>query len=348
MNRIYLILFVFLLASKSALAILIIPLPNVAIPATFQKIIDAYESSTETKAVALASEDKTFGSKQWVIGHFSGMVTQDEANGRAMSSCLQALDQAKKQSVAGKQLYDFGNKTCELYNFKNTKNSSNSNVNTFKSDDCKKYSRGGCSEREKEVAKTSSDNQANSKNNNTEVKTNTSESKITIDLPQGWIVKDFTEAIKRTNPEMYSCNLTINGCFIYWSYPESHIYSLSEFINTTRISHVPSASISNLNLSNVDNIELYGKPAYRYTVTGLVNNIRRYTYQYTFFKIGNKYIKVMLWVPENRYSDLKDIINMVIDSFGDASNPKIYNNFRNQANENKGSEDLSNLPVPMN
>lgn len=326
------------------------PIPNVAIPPGFKAVIDAYEKSTEIKAVALASEDKTFGSKQWVMGHFSGNVSQEEANGRAMSSCLQYLDQEKNKSAGGKPLYNFGNKTCELYKFKNEKNVASSTKNFSTADDCKRYVRGSCVEREPQIINKPTEKQTESKVNTvTETKNNiATESKITIDLPQGWIAKDIPENLKVSNPEMFSCNLTIGGCFLFWTYPEKHIYSLLEFVNTARKAHVPSASLSEISLSDVEIMELYGNTAYRYTMTGLLNKTQKYTYQITFFKLGNKFTKLTLWLPENRYSDTKEIISKVASSFKDLANIKPINNPTNSSDNNKNADDLSNLPAPMN
>lgn len=94
-------------------------MPNLAKPAELQKLIDAYEKSSETKAVAYVSEDKAFGSKQWVWGHKSGMMTQDEANSIAMSTCEASLMKIKSQLAGGKPIYEFGQKRCELYKFAN-------------------------------------------------------------------------------------------------------------------------------------------------------------------------------------------------------------------------------------
>lgn len=96
-----------------------IPIPNLAKPADLQKLIDAYEKSSETKAVAFASEDKTFGSKQWVWGHKSGVMTQDNANSAALQMCEASLSNVKSKLAGGQPVYDFGQKRCELYKFAN-------------------------------------------------------------------------------------------------------------------------------------------------------------------------------------------------------------------------------------
>lgn len=96
-----------------------IPIPNLAKPPELQKLIDAYEKSSETKAVAFVSEDKTFGSKQWVWAHKSGVMTPEEANNIALSACEASLKNVKSQLAGGKPIYDFGQKRCELYKFTN-------------------------------------------------------------------------------------------------------------------------------------------------------------------------------------------------------------------------------------
>lgn len=96
-----------------------IPIPNLSKPPALQTLIDALEKSEETKAVALVSEDKTFGRKYYVWGHHAGRVTQAEADRIAMSQCEAALARAKGMKAGGKELYDYGNKKCELYSFAN-------------------------------------------------------------------------------------------------------------------------------------------------------------------------------------------------------------------------------------
>lgn len=113
------LLIIGILKVNYAHALLLIPLPNLSMPDGFQKIVDAYEKSNQTKAVALASEDKTFGSKQWVIGHYSGPVTQEDANQRAMAACENSLRIAKEQKAGGQSIYNFGEKKCELHKFQN-------------------------------------------------------------------------------------------------------------------------------------------------------------------------------------------------------------------------------------
>lgn len=107
-----------ILLSGSANAwFLIFPLPNVAKPPELQSLIDALEKSAETRAVAFASEDKTFGGKRWVWGRYAGVVSQEEADQRALEMCRRGLAAAKAKTEGGQKLYDFGTKDCELHPF---------------------------------------------------------------------------------------------------------------------------------------------------------------------------------------------------------------------------------------
>lgn len=110
----------FLLGPGSARAwFIILPIPSFQKPAALNNLIDALEKSDETKALAYVSEDKTFGSKYWVWGHYAGHVVQSEADQRAIRACQQSLEKAKAATAGGKELYDFGTKRCELYEFAN-------------------------------------------------------------------------------------------------------------------------------------------------------------------------------------------------------------------------------------
>jgi len=110
--------FVFLTQNANAW-FFFVPIPNVSKPPELQKIIDAYEKSSETKAAAFVSQDKTWGSKQWVWGHESGVMSQEQANRVALRTCENSLAKLKAQTAGGQPVHDFGQKRCELYKFTN-------------------------------------------------------------------------------------------------------------------------------------------------------------------------------------------------------------------------------------
>lgn len=93
------------------------PIPSFAKPVELQSLIEALEKSEETRAVAFVSEDKSFGAKRWLWGKYVGLVSQEEANRRALEICRLGLATAKEKMEGGQKLYDFGNKDCELYLF---------------------------------------------------------------------------------------------------------------------------------------------------------------------------------------------------------------------------------------
>jgi hypothetical protein len=109
---------VFLLSTESQ-ALIIIPLPNLGFPPQLSAIRDALENSTDTKALATAAEDKTFGARMWVWGQAAGKMTQADADDQAMRRCEASLANAKRQAAGGQPLYNFGSKRCELYKFEN-------------------------------------------------------------------------------------------------------------------------------------------------------------------------------------------------------------------------------------
>ncbi len=95
----------------------IFPIPNLAKPTGLQNIIDALEKSTQTRALAYVSEDKTFGGKYWVWGQYAGYVSQEDANSQALTQCENNLARVKAQTAGGQPVYDFGTKRCELHEF---------------------------------------------------------------------------------------------------------------------------------------------------------------------------------------------------------------------------------------
>lgn len=119
MKKILAIITLVLITQNAHAFFFFIPIPNLAKPTALQSLIDAYEKSSETKAVAFVSEDKTFGGKYWVWGHKSGAMTQNDANTAAMQMCEASLLSAKRQLAGGQPIYDFGQKRCEFHKFTN-------------------------------------------------------------------------------------------------------------------------------------------------------------------------------------------------------------------------------------
>ena len=113
-----LVLVSLVLVIQSANALLVfMPYPKPGMPLELQNIIDAYNKSSETKAIAFVFEDKEFGSVRWIWGHKSGLMTQEEANMIALRSCTEELTKMKAIQTSGQPSYYFGQKRFELYNF---------------------------------------------------------------------------------------------------------------------------------------------------------------------------------------------------------------------------------------
>lgn len=106
------ILLMISMSAKAQFFFFPIPLPNTGKPQQLTQLIEALEKSSDTKAVATVSEDKTFGSKYWNWGYVSGEMSQADADRIALASCTINLDQMKSQSAGGKPLYDFGKKNA--------------------------------------------------------------------------------------------------------------------------------------------------------------------------------------------------------------------------------------------
>ena len=81
----------------------LLPIPSFSKPDQLEKVISALEQSSETKALAFVSEDKTFGAKYWVWGQYAGRATQEDSNRLALAQCEVGLSKAKGETVGGKE-----------------------------------------------------------------------------------------------------------------------------------------------------------------------------------------------------------------------------------------------------
>ena len=114
----FLIIFLFY-SSQSYAWFFIFPIPNLKKPPALERLIETLEKSTETKAIAYVSEDKTFGTVYWTFGHYVGKLSQQEADKIALEKWSAALEKAKLAEVGGVKTYDYGDKKCELHQFSN-------------------------------------------------------------------------------------------------------------------------------------------------------------------------------------------------------------------------------------
>ena len=112
----------FFLYSNASFAWFIFPIPNFRKPPALERLIDTLEQSTETKAIAYVSEDKTFGTKYWLFGHYVGKLSQQEADKIALEKCNTALEKGKLAEIGGVKTYDYGDKKCQLHEFSNQNN----------------------------------------------------------------------------------------------------------------------------------------------------------------------------------------------------------------------------------
>jgi len=118
----YIFYFLFFFYCSQSFAWFIFPIPNLRKPPALERLIDTLEQSTETKAIAYVSEDKTFGTKYWLFGHYVGKLSQQETNKIALDKCNAGLEKAKLAEVGGVKTYDYGDKKCELHEFSNQNN----------------------------------------------------------------------------------------------------------------------------------------------------------------------------------------------------------------------------------
>lgn len=96
----------------------LVPLPT-GWPPALKGLTERLAESKQTKALAFVGEDKTFGSKYYVWGHYVGELPQKEANKIALKNCQAQLAKAKLDMVGDAPRWDFGNEKCSLYAFSN-------------------------------------------------------------------------------------------------------------------------------------------------------------------------------------------------------------------------------------
>jgi hypothetical protein len=250
-----------------------IPIPNIAKPPKLQQIIDALEKSDETKAVASVSEDKSFGTKQWIWGHIAGEMTQEAADKQALTICEKGLQQAKTEKVGGKSIYDFGSRQCELYKFANKS--------------LKLPSPG-------QIKITSSDQQISAAKVEDDVSALIEKIK-SFNFPPGWINSPIPENLKQGGVFLFKLNKTIDSGFIASVVSKNQITDIKKYAQTNKntlesaLDSPKSSEISELTLADVKVVE--------YTVIGNLKTANKMQLKYLkyYMQTENNYIAITFW-----------------------------------------------------
>jgi hypothetical protein len=236
--------------SNSANAILLfVPIPNFSKPPQLEKIIETLEKSDETKAVAIVSEDKTFGTKNWIWGHIAGQMTQASADRYALDSCEKSLNKARTEKLGGKQLYDFGNKKCELFQFKN-----------------------------KSLKLPTGDQEKITNSDNVLQSAKIISKSQEFQLPKGWKDQTLLDSMKSNNYFRYALNATIDSGIIFAGGNKSDITDFKKMAITSRNNlegGVESPKSSEIIVGNN-----YGIESLEYTVIGDMKTGPKMTIKY--------------------------------------------------------------------
>ncbi len=249
------------------------PIPNFAKPPQLQKIIDALETSDETKAVAFVSENKSFGTKQWIWGNIAGEMTQEEADKQALMVCDKGLQKAKNEKVGGKPLYDFETKQCELYEFKNKSVKLPTNGQA-------------------KISSSSQQISASQIENNSSALTE----KIKLfKFPLGWVDNPISDNLKNSGSFLFKTNKTIDTGLLFTATNKNQITDVKIFTQTSKntLEGVLDAPKS----SEITQVIISDEKLIEFTVIGNLKTGSKLQVKYLrmFLELENQIITITLW-----------------------------------------------------
>jgi hypothetical protein len=288
-----------------------IPIPNIAKPPKLQQIIDALEKSDETKSVASVSENKSFGTKQWIWGHIAGEMTQEDADKQALMVCERGLQQAKNEKVGGKSIYDFGSRQCELYKFanKSLKLPSPGQIKITSTD------------QQISTAKVEDDLSAQIEKINS------------FNFPPGWINSPISENLKQGGIFLFKFNKTIDSGFIASVVSKNQITDIKKYAQTNK--NTLESSLDSPKSSEISELILADVKVVEYTVIGNLKTANKMQLKYLkyYMQTENNYIAITFWSGVTNFDfHRSEYDNVVVN---------LINFLKNNQNSNGTSSDIN-------
>lgn len=118
-----------------------------------------------------------------------------------------------------------------------------------------------------------------------------SQSKLGLSLPAGWVTKPLPDSVKSNNESaLYATNLTLDAGLMWSTVPRDSISDFRTFAATRRAVQI--SSIAETVPSDISSLEINGKKALRFTVTGKVKTGQMMTYLMTLVQ-GDKEIAII-------------------------------------------------------
>lgn len=121
---------------------------------------------------------------------------------------------------------------------------------------------------------------------------------ISFDLPAGWITKQIPSNLAAEGIFLLAANYAIDSGVAVSSISRSDIADFKAYAGSREQSQV--SRLSDAQASKLSEIEVNGQPAYRFTVTGVINGIR-ITYLHTFVEGQSNIVDVNAWTSSSNF-----------------------------------------------
>jgi hypothetical protein len=136
--------------------------------------------------------------------------------------------------------------------------------------------------------------------------------KINLSLPAGWERKALTEPMIMRNVILFATNRTIDSGVYLFAEKREGITDLMEYAYTRRSNQAN--ALTDPHLSNISQIEIGGKKALRFDVTGKVKNGVKITYMMTVINGSTEIAIVNTWTTAADYERRKEAMTLLAEN----------------------------------
>ena len=138
--------------------------------------------------------------------------------------------------------------------------------------------------------------------------------KVTLSLPDGWEQNALNESMVIGNAILYATNRTTDTSVLLNATKREGITDLMEFAKTRRANQAN--RLTDPRQSEILQLEIAGRKALRFDVTGALKNGEKYTYMMTVIEGSTEIAIVNTWTSAANFERQKEAIELLTENVG--------------------------------
>jgi len=137
----------------------------------------------------------------------------------------------------------------------------------------------------------------------TETTVEKTKAKTEIDLPEGWMQTQISDALRNSGIESVAVNRTIGAGLRYWTFSKNSVGTASGYSKIAQDAMI--SGLKEAKASEILETSINGNRAYSFEVTGIADGGTKFTYLTSIIEGLNSIVRLDVFIPVGNYLDYK-------------------------------------------